>query len=276
MEENNNIVNNESNKNNSKKFINTIFVVVALLVSFSIGYLIATNAFSSDNGKNENKKEEKETNDNIEKPTFDINALYYNLHVKKDETDIQIGLESSIYNNSEMYVKDFTGKELYLIIDKQAGEKIKEYYVKDSGLSQDANGNIVDPGYDTLIEYEPAQKIFKETLYKIVGDNLTFRDDLLYAVNEVNNVPAGFHYDVKEIDGKKYYAFSQRTGSAFGSPSYKYQYEKTVEGNNEVYVYEKVQVVNLGETTPLASYTYKWTYKVGNDGEYHLYKINRE
>ena len=276
MEENNNIVNNESNKNNSKKFINTILVVVAFLVCFSIGYLIGTNAFGGDNGKNENKKEEKETNDNVEKPTFDINALYYNLHVTKDETDIQIGLEKSIYNHDEVYVKDFTGKELYLILDKQAREKIKEYYVKDSGPSQDANGNTVDPGYDTLIEYEPAQKIFKETLYKIAGDNLTFKDDLLYAVNEVNNVHAGFHYDVKEIDGKKYYAFSQRTGSASGSPYYKYTYEKTEEKNDEVYVYEKVQIVDYGETNPIASYTYKWTYKIGNDNQYHLYKINRE
>ena len=248
----------------TKRFSTLIFIIF-IIGAFCVGFGVSTLMFN--NNKNDNKTEEKEKE--TKKPAFDLETMYYAMHADADKTINNIGLEASIYNKTEIYAKDFSTDELYLIFQKYLASIKTDYIVNDVDTKEE---------YDQVIQYEPVYNKLKDFSKKLFGENFEFKDEYLFKNMEtsIGLAPCGAVYHTKEINGKKYYVYASRAGGCFGEAVYNYKYDRTETKDSEVYVYEIVEIYDVNTEKVNTTYTYKWTYKIGSDNMYHLYKINRE
>lgn len=261
-----------------KKSNKKVIIIVSSIVLVLCIVLLVLFVFNSSGGHGENNDNNTEENSSgtpgKRKVEFDTN-LYYIFHLNEGKATIKEGFEDFVYSKEEVYAKDFTSLALFDIIHKNSEQERSTYTAKEGGVKLDENGQVSDPGYELLIDYEPMNKFFKEFVYKLVGDNLEYSDDLLTTYDS-DGSPVGFKYEVIEENGKKYYKYTSRTGYNYNDVYYEYKYEKIDYGDDEAYLYENVSVYNNGEYNPKEEYVYKWTYKLGTDNEYHLYSIIRE
>ena len=277
-----NIENNERNEDLKKNNKNLILIIVlvlllVLVIGCTIFVLHPMNNKKENNSNDKTKNSEEnventetqENNDNTEsnkETQFDINKLYYSLHENENKTSGK-GLEQKIYSQSVTNSSELTGEDLSRIIIKNLESKINELKIDDSKFTiSSSDGEVVNTEeYDFLIPYNEASELFREYIHSIFGDYLPFNDSLLDSENGM-----GF-----TVYGKNY-AF--HNGINIGKNSYSYAFDKEVNEKENVYVYERVSEYPINHEpggNPTNQYVYRWVYKLNEDGNYYLLKIER-
>ncbi len=248
----------EQNPKKNNKMLFVIIAIALLIIGLCVGFIVG-NGFTNKDGKEKGNEQENNNgqNNEIKIDNDYINKLYYKYH--SSDTNV-VGLASSMVIEAVIYLDDTN--EFYIKdLEKLPASYSKKLFM----MSKDELGiqDWPDEGEeDDKILLSKAEPVIKKNFNKFFGNNLEYKRSLF------NDGCSGFRYS----DNSEYATYGSGCGDIYArSANYKLtKYEKV---DDKIYIYEDVRLSGGGIDDE--DLEFKWIYTKGDDGEYYLYKIEK-